>query len=314
VVVIVAVVVLASVGFAALLGRPRHDSIAEHRRAIETLRDIAERAHEAPEVIHDGLDPTDHVQLFSEPPDGRVRRARSSRGSGSHGSPRRPRPDYSSRPTVANLPTIGSRARPGMLAPSSPRESDGDGSQSDSTPERLPTTIATRRFVAASGNRFGPARRTIAGVAVLAAIVASAVAATHISGSSRHVQTRRAAPTRRKPPTPPTSTSRPSATTTGRQNVMHPVVTATGNANLNVSFPVTLTLRATQPCWVLVSGQAGPTLYTATLQPGQQQQIAVSAAFALRLGNSAGITVFVNNVPVALSGLPNTATLIFAGT
>jgi len=44
VVVIVAVVVLASVGFAALLGRPRHDSIAEHRRAIETLRDIAERA------------------------------------------------------------------------------------------------------------------------------------------------------------------------------------------------------------------------------------------------------------------------------
>ncbi len=47
-VVIVAVALLASVGIAALFGRPRRDSIVEHQRAIETLREIAERTRETP--------------------------------------------------------------------------------------------------------------------------------------------------------------------------------------------------------------------------------------------------------------------------
>jgi hypothetical protein len=317
VVVIVAVVVLASVGFAALLGRPRHDSIAEHQRAIETLRDIAERVREAPErVVHDGLDSTDHVQLFLEPPDGRARRARTSTRSGArHASPRRPRPDYSSRPTVASLPTLGPPPRPGNFPPSSPRTSDGDGPHAGNTP--VPATkFEARRSVDAPGIRFGSARRTFAGVAVLTAIVASAVAATHLSGSSRHIHTPRAALTRRRTSTHRTSAAGPSTTTTttSRQSVVQPALTAGGNATLNVTFPVTLTLRATHPCWVLASSQAGQTLYTGTLQPGQQQQIPASAAFALRLGNSAGIAVFVNNLPVALTGVANTATLTFAGT
>jgi hypothetical protein len=297
-----------------LLGRPRHDSIAEHQRAIETLRDIAERVREAPErVIHDGHR-TDHVQLFLEPPDGRVRRARTSTRAGPrHASSRRPRPDYSSRPTVASLPTLGPPPRAGNFPASSRRESDGDGSRADDISE-FATTIEARRSVGATGIGFGSARRTLAGVAVLAAIVASAVAATHLSGSSRHVRTPRAALARRRTSTRRTSASGPSTTTTRRQSVLQPALTAGGNATLKVTFPVTLTLRATHPCWVLASSQAGQTLYTGTLQPGQQQQIPASAAFAIRLGNSAGIAVLVNNLPVALTGVANTATLTFAGT
>jgi hypothetical protein len=318
VVVIVAVMVLASVGFAALLGRPRHDSIAEHQRAIDTLRDIAEHAHDGTQrMVHDEPDPTDHVQLFSEPPDGRVRRARSSTRSGPMpSSERRPRPDYSSRPTVANLPTIGAPARPGTLPASSlPQGSVDVGSHTDPAPEQPSTTIEARRFVDASRNRFGPARRTLAGVTVLAAIAASAVAATHISGSSRHhLRTPPAALAPRRTSTPRTSLPRPSTTTAARQSVLRLVLTSGGDARLDVTFPVTLTLRATQPCWVLASSQAGPALYTGTLQAGQQQQISVSAPFALRLGNSPGIALFVNNLPVSLAGVANTATLTFAGT
>jgi len=81
-----------------------------------------------------------------------------------------------------------------------------------------------------------------------------------------------------------------------------------------VTFPVTLTLRTTHACWVLASSQDGQTLYTGTLQSGQQQQIPATAPFALRLGNSAGIAVFVNNLPVSLTGVAQTTTLTFAGT
>jgi Domain of unknown function (DUF4115) len=48
VVVIVAIAVVVTVALFAWLDRPRHDSVAEYHRAIETLRDIAERPGQIP--------------------------------------------------------------------------------------------------------------------------------------------------------------------------------------------------------------------------------------------------------------------------
>ncbi|MGO9874531.1 MAG: DUF4115 domain-containing protein [Acidimicrobiia bacterium] len=87
-----------------------------------------------------------------------------------------------------------------------------------------------------------------------------------------------------------------------------------GNATIHVAFPVTLTLRATSACWVLASDPAGQTLYTGTLRPGQQQQLQANGIFDVRLGNSTGIVISVNNIPLTLTGIANTATLTFAPT
>jgi hypothetical protein len=317
VVLIVAVALLASVSFAALIGRPRHDSIAEHQRAVETLRDIAERAREHPERAG-GLAPTEPHQLFSQPPDWRVPRARPPmRSASERASARRSQPDYSSRPTVASLPTIGAAARPGDLPPSPAPVSDhpyNDRSDALVTPKRPQRTTNAHRFGGEPGNRFGRTRRTFAVAAVVAAIATSAVAATHSPGPSRDPHTRRAASVRRTTSPPRTSTSSRLTTTTVRQSVLQPTVAAGGNATFRVAFPVTLTLRTTHACWVLASNQAGQTLYTGTLQPSQQQQIQTAGALVVRVGNSSGLTLFVNNVPAALTGVANTATLTFTAT
>ena len=47
-VVIVAIAVVVTVAWFAWLDRPRHDSVAEYQRAIETLREIAERPGQIP--------------------------------------------------------------------------------------------------------------------------------------------------------------------------------------------------------------------------------------------------------------------------
>jgi hypothetical protein len=115
-VVIVAVVaLLVAVGITVWFSRPRHDSLFEHRRAIETLREIAEHPYETtesgigdlPEGSSDPHYPTDHVLFLSEPPAhfGRDRRPASSGRSAISGRP--VDTDYSSRPTIARLPTIG---------------------------------------------------------------------------------------------------------------------------------------------------------------------------------------------------------------
>jgi hypothetical protein len=113
VVVIVSVVILAAVVLvAAWLARPRHDSVVEHQRALQTLREIAERPREAPErSAPDGRYPTDHVQLLAAPPDSGKRRARPPARSARAKPSRRARTDYSSRPTIAYLPTIGPALR-----------------------------------------------------------------------------------------------------------------------------------------------------------------------------------------------------------
>jgi len=101
-------------------GRPRRDSILDHRRAIETLREIAEHPRVVPESASgDPHYPTDHVQFLPEPPAhiGRDRRSSSSRGAPAG------RPldmDYSSRPTIARLPTIGPALHPEQLPVGSP--------------------------------------------------------------------------------------------------------------------------------------------------------------------------------------------------
>ncbi len=324
-VVIVAVALLAAAGFAALFGRPRRDSIVEHQRAIETLREIAERTRETPErTSPDGHYPTDHVQFCSEPSPGRGHPRRPPVRQVRKNSPtRRSRPDYSSRPTVAHLPTIGPAAAaaeqppPAWAPPASAPLAHFD-SEDDGAPEHGATTTEVRRPPGVPTNRFGSARRAFAGVAVLAAIAASAFAAIHSPGSSHHATNDpRTARVLRSTSTSRTSASRPSTTTTTTtvpRSLLQPVVTAGGNGTIQVAFPVTVTLRATSNCWVLANDPADQTLYTGTLRPGQQQQIQASGIFDLRLGNSTGILISVNNIPLTLTGIASTATLTFAAT
>jgi len=108
VVVVGVVALLVAAGVVTWFWRPRRNSLLEHHRAIETLREIAEHpvAVSEPATPHPHY-PTDHVLLLPEPSDrvGRDRR-RSPSGRGA-GSLRPVDADYSSRPTIARLPTIG---------------------------------------------------------------------------------------------------------------------------------------------------------------------------------------------------------------
>jgi len=102
------IALLVALGVTLWFSRPRHDSILDHRRAIETLREIAEHPHAVPEPGSvDPHYPTDHVQFLSEPP---AQIGRDRRPASSHRGPASGRPvdvDYSLRPTIACLPTIG---------------------------------------------------------------------------------------------------------------------------------------------------------------------------------------------------------------
>jgi len=91
------------VSLAAVRHRARPDSITEHQRAIETLREIAEHPSEAPRPEQpDRRYATDHIRFVAEAPEKR-RPRRKPRRTAAHR--RQTRTDSESRPTVATLPT-----------------------------------------------------------------------------------------------------------------------------------------------------------------------------------------------------------------
>lgn len=226
-VVIVAIAVVVTVALFAWLDRPRHDSVAEYHRAIETLREIAER--------------------------------------------------------------------PGSI----PGERVADA------PE----------FVTTGFGAMVSTRRAIAAVAVLAAVAVAAFAAVDRPRSSPHglAPARTELAARARPTRPrPTATTAPVTTTTNARAVPHAFVSAGGNATVMVAFPVTLTIRATAACWVQASDGSGRVLAQRTLQPGQQQQIPAGGPLVVRLGNTTGVSVSVDDARLALTGIGNTADLTLA--
>lgn len=309
--VIVAIVLLAAAALYAWFGRARPDSIVEHQRVIETLRDIADQPHDPPErAAGDDRSSTEHVLLLPESADGQATPPPAPTRRTHPDSPtRRAGDDYSSRPTVAHLPTIGPAFpadRP-QAAPGAAPPLDRDADAIDLIGSRFQASSSVRRLLT------GPSRRrVIAGVAVAAAIVTSAFAAIDRPATSRASARLRARPvaTNSRPKTPRPATSATTSTTSPA--VTQPVVTAGGDATVSVAFPATFTLRATSPCWVLASAPSGLTLYAGTLQPGQQQQINATGPFVVRLGNTAGIAISVGDTLVNLTGIAKTANLTIA--
>ena len=223
-VVIVAIAVVVTVTRFAWLDRPRHDSVAEYQRAIETFREIAER--------------------------------------------------------------------PGQI----PGERVADA------PE----------FVTTGFGAMVSTRRAIAAVAVLAAVAVATFAAVDRPGSPPHglAPARNELAAQARPTRPrPTATTAPVTTATNSRAVPHTVVSAGGNATVMVAFPVTLTIHATAACWVQASDESGRVLSRGTLQPGEQQQIPAGGPLVVRLGNTAGVAVSVDNARLALTGIGNTADL-----
>jgi hypothetical protein len=241
-VVIVAVAVVATVVLFAWFDRPRHDSVAEYHRAIETLREIAER----------------------------------------------PGPNPGERAADASAFAATGLGATGLGA-------TGLGATG------LGAMVSTRRAIAA--------------VAVLAAVTIAAFAAVDRAGSAPHglppARTERAArarPTRLRS----TTTTAPATTTTTSPSVPHTVVSAGGDVTVTVAFPVTLALHASGACWVQASDESGRILYRGTLQSGQQQQIPATGPLVVRLGNTSAVAVSVDNAPLALTGIANTADLTLA--
>jgi hypothetical protein len=230
VVVIVAIAVVVTVALFAWLDRPRHDSVAEYHRAIETLREIAERPGQIPGE------------------------------------------------RVADAPA----------------------------------------FVATGFGAMVSTRRAIAGIAVLAAVGVAAFAAVDRPGASPHglspARTELAAGARPTRPRPTATTAPVTTTTTTTTSPAAPsvVVSTAGNATVAVAFPVTLTIRATAPCWVQASDESGRVVYQATLQPGQQQEIPAGGPLVVRLGNTTAVEVSVGDARLALTGIGNTADLTLA--
>jgi hypothetical protein len=140
VVVVGVVALLVAAGVVTWFSRPRHNSLLEHHRAIETLREIAEHpvAAAEPATPHPHY-PTDHVLLLPEPSD-RVGRDRRRSPSGRAGSLRPVDADYSSRPTIARLPTIGPALHLESLQLGSPAALPSSVIGEDS-PDRLPGLV-----------------------------------------------------------------------------------------------------------------------------------------------------------------------------
>lgn len=113
--------------------RPRaRNPILEYRRALDTLRGFAEHPQlPAEPPLHALSGSTDHIRILSEPPATSARRRRppnpAARASRRTRARRPPRVDYSSRPTVANLPTIGrAYGDPAVLALVPPEDERDD--------------------------------------------------------------------------------------------------------------------------------------------------------------------------------------------
>jgi len=133
-------------------------------------------------------------------------------------------------------------------------------------------------------------------VAVIVAVVLAAQSSGGRNGEATNGADRSAATPTSRATTPTTVT--PPPTTPPPQ-----LVTEGGSPRVAVAPPFTMTLAATEPCWVSVTTPEGTSLLVRTLEGGEQASVPGSGPLVVRLGNAPAITLTVNGTPVDLTGL-----------
>jgi cytoskeletal protein RodZ len=290
----------------------RADTIERHGRALAALRDLAE--HPQPMPTEPPPPPTDHVRILDERPTGvptarrRTRRAVTSRRTATARA--RPR-DLDTRPVTAHLPTRPA-SRPAMhfddVAPAETPAPAVPAAPSDSPAPSVPFAGQPRVKVPA---RAGSARAlAITGLAVITVVLIGTVTAVAISNSISKPKPA-AAPKHHPAPAPPATVKK--TTTTVPRPPVQLTANATGDGVVTVPTPFTLTLTTpSAPCWISVQDAQGRTVFTGTLQPGQQQLVPGTGPLLVRLGNSPAVQISVNGAPLNMAGIGKTANVQFA--
>lgn len=146
-----------------------------------------------------------------------------------------------------------------------------------------------------------PSWRALVGTGVGLAAVAAVGALVVVGHGASNADPRSA--------TEPSAPARASATTTvpAGPTTTVPLVRDLGTDQGALVFAVdrsrfTLGLSSTSPCWIRVRDASGTDLYLGTVTSGQDQQLDVSGAATLRIGNAEVLQLTVDGTPVGLTG------------
>jgi len=329
VIVMVAGLIVSAVVLNRFLARDRVAPLERHERALAALRDLAARPRP---VVRDVAPPTElppeHVRILHEAPATARRRRTAARRAAPAARRSATRTTRSRHPAAAratthppaeqdrpvirlgletDLPddvtsaippppiTITPEAivlEPPDAAPPAEPEAERPSSAWPSPPRGTRVTARRGLFAAVT-------------VAAALALVAGAVAVASAGGKAHPSATPPVAP----PVAQATTTVAP-ATTVPLQ-LMRVETLPTGDAQVAVHGTFTLTLHATGPCWVQVTGPFGQTLYQGTLYAGQAQQVDGATPLVVRLGNTPAVGLAVDGTQLDLSGVGRTANVRF---
>jgi hypothetical protein len=326
--------VIATVGvFAAVIRyfQVREDvpPMQRHARALEALRDLSEHPRPSVDLAIQPEMPIDHVRILDDVPAGsrRVRKPSATRA-----ATKNRRSTRSRAAAVAGRPTIqirvsADRPRPlgaGLPAPvhAAPTDPGPELPESALPKSALPEPTVQQHVLAdvAFGERFGrrrapvvPARAWavvsavgVVGAAVTLGIVLTSGGRNAASGAAPTTAPRRSSPSSIAPTTAPSRTSSTSVA------VATPVVALTPNgATVTVHAPFRLTLTASAPCWVQITDPTGTHLFSSTMQAGRSQDIPVTRAVTLQLGNAPAMTIAIDGAAITPATLARVANITF---
>jgi hypothetical protein len=275
-----------------------------HARALAALRDLSEHPRPPVDLAVQPETTIDHVRILDDATadSRRVRKPSPSRTTTRKRRNTRTRAAAAERPTI-QIRASADRPRPpaalGEHTGTEPgRPAPGEGAEpaladhAIGLPARPESTGVLVRAYAAAG------AVVVVAVAGVIAIVLSAGAKHTASGAAPTT-----APVRAASSSAPASTTSSSTSTTVAA-VAKPVVTVTpSGATVSAPAPFRLTLAASGPCWVQITDAGGATLFSTTMPAGRSQDIPVTRAVTVQLGNAAAMTLSVDGAPLDTAGL-----------
>jgi cytoskeletal protein RodZ len=331
--------VIATVGvFAAVIRyfQVREDvpPMQRHARALEALRDLSEHPRPSVDLAIQPEMPIDHVRILDDVPAGsrRVRKPSATRAATKNRRSTRGRAAaVAGRPTI-QIRVSADRPRPlGASLPAPvPTSPTGPGPEPTVPESTIPKSARPEPTVSEHGladvafaERFGRRRAPVVPArawAVVSAVGVVAVAVTLgivLTSGGRNAASG-AAPTtapRRSSPSSLAPTTAPSRTSSTSVAVATPVVALTPNgATVTVHAPFRLTLTASALCWLQITDSTGTQLFSTTMQGGQSQDIPVTRAVTLQLGNAPAMRLAIDGVAITPTTLARVANIAFQTT
>jgi cytoskeletal protein RodZ len=276
-----------------------------HARALAALRDLSEHPRPPVDLAVQPEMTIDHVRILDDATadSRRVRKPSPSR------TTTRKRRNPRTRAAAAERPTIQIRASADRSPPGAAlgeRTSEPEPERGEAGPGPEPAVTDRVTGLPAWPEAPGVPVRAYAAAAAVVVVAVAGVIAIVLSAGAKHSASgapATTAPRRAASSSVPASTTSSSTSTTVAA-VAEPVVTVTpSGATVTAPGPFRLTLAASGPCWVQITDAGGATLFSTTMPAGRSQDIPVTRAVTLQLGNAAAMTLSVDGAALDTAGL-----------